>query len=101
MAKDEINQVQSERGSVYGDFSDHAEDVEKIMAILSMHNAKKNNGVVCFPKGFKTAIFYIVSKLVRLVASPEHEDTALDLSSYSNLWLKIIRKVKNETGSND
>lgn len=83
----ELEQVQSERGNVYGDFKDHAEDVETIMNILKEHNRKKND-ILLFPEGFEVALFYMVSKMVRLSATPMHEDSALDLSSYADLWLR-------------
>lgn len=94
--QDEVAAVQEERGKNYGEFSDHTEIVEEIMASLKKVNVRKN-GSKRYPIGFETALFYIVSKLVRLVTTPEHEDSALDLGSYANLWLKMIRKgVKYE-----
>jgi len=93
MPKDEIKEVQNERGQIYGEFDDHLDAVEEIMVILKRVNVKRW-GISHYPKGFQTFLFYVVSKLVRLVTSPIHEDSALDLSSYSKLWLDIIRKRK-------
>lgn len=90
----ELNKVQEERGNNYGDFADHMVDVQKIIEILKNHNTKKNNGNLEYPEGFETAMFYMVSKLVRLSATPMHDDSALDLSSYADLWLK--RGIRNE-----
>ena len=90
---DTVKSVQSERGSVYGDFGDHADAVEKIMKVLEEVHLKKNKNA-SYPQGFETSIFYMVSKLVRLATTPYHEDSALDLSSYSDLWLKEIKKCK-------
>ena len=94
MDRDQLKEVQAERGSVYGGFDDHAECVDSIMKALNKVHQKKNKGKTSYPKGFRTALFYIVSKLVRLATTPTHIDTALDLSSYADLWLKIIKKVK-------
>jgi len=93
MPKDEIKEVQNERGQVYGEFDDHTEAVDGIMTILKRVTVKKT-GTGDWPKGFQTFLFYAVSKLVRLTTSPMHEDSALDLGSYSKLWLDIIRKRK-------
>jgi len=90
---DEVHEVQEERGEVYGEFSDHTEAVDAIMAILKKVNVKKNESLY-YPTGFQTFLFYAVSKLVRLVTSPNHEDSALDLGSYAKLWLDIVRKEK-------
>lgn len=90
MKEQTVENVQIERGKSYGRFSDHSRDVESIMNVLRNHYRAKN-GDVLMPKGFETALFYMVSKLVRLSATPDHEDSALDLSSYSDLWLKIIQ----------
>lgn len=92
--RDEIAAVQAERGNDYGEFIDHSGSVDDIMDILENINRKKNNGDLKYPRGFRTALFYIVSKLVRLATSPDHEDSSLDLGSYAKLWLDIVRKVK-------
>jgi hypothetical protein len=98
--ENQLKEVQAERGNVYGSFEDHAHAVDQIMRILSDINYKKNPGQIKYPKGFRAALFYIVSKLVRLATTPTHIDTALDLSSYADLWLKIIQKgTENETNN--
>ena len=89
----EVQEVQEERGKDYGDFIDHSEAVDDIMDSLQWVSLQ--NGAT-YPKGFHTFLFYAVSKLVRLATSPNHEDSVLDLSSYSILWLNIIRRRKNE-----
>lgn len=87
-----LNELQEQRGSNYGSFSDHSKDVERIIAVLKEHNIAKN-GQLNFPEGFHTALFYMVSKLVRLSATPMHDDSALDLSSYADLWYKEIKNA--------
>lgn len=88
---DEIKDVQEQRGLNYGEFEEHAKTVDNIMSDLKAVSEK--NGVV-YPDGFKTALFYMVSKLVRLSTNPMHGDSALDLSSYANLWLE--RFIRND-----
>ena len=86
----DIERVQEERND-YGTFENHAGAVEDIMRILKNVN-KQKNGKTNYPRGFKTALFYLVHKLVRLATTPTHTDSALDLSSYADLWLKEIKK---------
>ena len=92
---DEIKAVQNERGNTYGKFGDHMKATEEIMDSLKDVNGAKNGGYD-YPPGFEVALFYMVSKLVRLATSPTHEDSALDLASYSTLWLEEIRNAKND-----
>lgn len=99
---DGLKEVQAERGNVYGSFADHSKAVDDIMKILADVNIKKNDRKLKvneapstdYPEGFETAAFYMVSKLVRLATTPTHIDSALDLSSYADLWLKIINPEK-------
>ena len=88
----DIQSTQEERGLTYGKFKDHTWAVEQIMGVLALTNAKKNDAVTPqYPHGFETSLFYMVTKLVRLSATPTHKDSALDLSSYADLWLKEIQ----------
>jgi len=96
-----LEEVQAERNKNYGSFTAHAKAVDNIMIQLRLVNREKNirddgtpSTSVDWPKGFETALFYMVSKMVRLATSAGHEDSALDLSSYADLWLKKIKKEK-------
>lgn len=93
-----LKEVQTERGNVYGSFKDHSKAVEDIINILKNINKEKNDVTIStdWPEGFETAVFYMVSKLVRLATTPNHLDSALDLSSYADLWLKIIEEKDDE-----
>jgi len=101
MSKDQLKEVQKERGNVYGKFIDHSRAVDKIVDILKDVNIRKNGskGFEDWPEGFETSAFYMVSKLVRLATTPDHIDSALDLSSYADLWLKIIEEQVDETSN--
>lgn len=106
MSKDQLKEVQAERGNVYGSFADHSKAVDQIMDILKTVQVEKRNIPLSafkkgdWPEGFETAAFYMVSKLVRLATTPTHVDSALDLSSYADLWLKIIEKEAKDETSN-
>lgn len=96
-----LKEVQADRGKDYGKFIDHSKCVDDIMKKLRQVNRSKNSGkeranyaTLDWPIGFETALFYMVSKMVRLSTSPNHIDSALDLSSYADLWLKIIEGEK-------
>lgn len=85
----EIDLIQAERGTNYGRFADHMQATENIMNELRDVNLRKDGKG--FPPKFEVALFYMVSKLVRLSTTPTHTDSALDLSSYADLWLQEIR----------
>lgn len=90
----QIEKIQEQRGRDYGEFTNHIFAVDSIMKILKDQFLKHN--ITEYPKGFDSALFYMVSKLVRLATSPLHKDSALDLSSYADLWLKEINKIENK-----
>lgn len=96
---EQLKEVQNERGKNYGSFSTHSKAADDIMEVLRSVNREKNNTTIStnWPDGFETAAFYMVTKLVRLATTPDHADSALDLSSYADLWLKIIEKDNHET----
>ncbi len=85
-----LEELQQTRQSNYGSFKDQAKTVEGVIKLLRERNIQVN-GELSFPDGFETTLFYLVTKLVRLSATPTHEDSALDLSSYANLWYKEIK----------
>jgi len=94
MPNDEIKKVQKERSSIYGSFGPHAEAVDEIMESLRIVNCKKfGTPLPEWPKGFETAMFYMASKLARLAAAPDHQDSSLDLGSYADLWLEIQKEI--------
>lgn len=90
----DIRETQEERGKTYGEFKDHMQATSVIMEELRKVNLLKDEEG--FDPKFEVALFYMVTKMVRLATSPDHEDSALDLSSYADLWLK---EVQNENKS--
>jgi len=88
-----LEQLQEERGSIYGSYAKHAESVEQIIVVLKSVNFHKNGSII-FPDGFETTLFYTVSKLVRLAATPDHLDSAIDLASYADLYAKHFLQSK-------
>lgn len=94
MVSNDVISTQTERSSNYGNYEDVTITISKIINILKESNIKKNKEL-SWPIGFDVTIFNLVNKLTRLANSPYHRDSALDLSSYSDLWLKIIDKESN------
>ena len=89
MTKTNLDELQKTRQSNYGSFSDQIIICDEIMALLRKRNVQVN-GELNFPPGFETTLFYLVTKMVRLAATPTHDDSALDLSSYADLWYKEL-----------
>lgn len=90
----EIKDVQAVRVSSYGSYKDHMKDCDALMEIFRRNNAARNGGEVNWPAGYETSLYYMASKLLRLSADPSHEDSALDLASYAELWLRY--GIRNE-----
>lgn len=86
-----LKNLQETRQSNYGAFGDQMRICDEVISKLKERNIQVN-GSLKYPPGFETALFYMVTKLVRLSATPSHADSALDLSSYADLWYKEITK---------
>ena len=82
----QIEELQTCRGSVYGEFEYQAECVGKIMEALEDCTTCNNKGVTYKQRG---AFAYVAIKLARYAVSPQHEDTLVDLESYCNLIKKM------------
>ena len=81
-----IESIQSDRGSVYGRFSEQAKFVGKMIhefEMVAVHND------VAISNEQRGAIAYIAIKLARYAVSPKHVDTLVDLESYCNLIKKM------------
>ena len=88
---DKIDEIQKERGSVYGKFSEQAEFVGKMLhefEMVAVHND------VAISNKQRGAVAYIAIKLARYAVSPQHIDTTLDLTSYCDL----IHKMEHPDG---
>ena len=83
-----LDGILAERGAVYGDYGVHAKAVGDIMAILQDVFARKNACEI--PPIGQAMNFYVVSKLVRLAATPTHEDSLKDAINYLKLMYKEI-----------
>lgn len=84
-----IDEIQQQRGSVYGKFSEQAEFVGRMIhefEMVAVHND------VAISNKQRGAVAYIAIKLARYAVSPQHEDTLTDLMIYC----KLIRQM--ETG---
>ena len=81
-----IENIQKERESVYGKFSEQAEFVGKMIhefEMVAVHNE------VAISHRQRGAVAYVAMKLARYAVSHKHEDTLTDLESYCNLIKKM------------
>lgn len=81
-----IEEIQDERGSVYGKFSEQANFVGKMIhefEMVAVHND------VAISHRQRGAVAYIAIKLARYAVSSIHADTLIDLESYCNLIKKM------------
>ena len=81
-----IEEIQKERGSVYGKFEESADYVGRMIHEFEMLAVHNNVAITHRQRG---AIAYIAIKLQRYAVSPQHADTLIDLESYCNLIKKM------------
>jgi len=81
-----IDDIQKERGSVYGKFEVQCMTVGRIIQDLT--DCTKLNGLEPSERHIG-AFAYIAIKLARYAVSPTHADTLIDLESYCNLIKKM------------
>ncbi len=82
-----LDKILEERGNDYGKYADHAKAVGNILEELETVNRRKFYPV---PNELlpveKITFFYVVTKLVRLAASPTHRDSIVDMINYLRLY---------------
>ena len=83
-----LDGILAERGAVYGDYGIHAKAVGDIMTILQ--NVFENKNAYKMSSKVQAMNFYVASKLVRLAATPIHEDSLKDAINYLKLMYKEI-----------
>lgn len=83
-----INNIQAERGSVYGKFEFQAQCVGDIIGAC-MTASRQGGELMSMGSKEIGAVAYIAIKLARYAVSPQHEDTLVDLESYCNLIKKM------------
>ena len=83
-----IDNIQKERGSVYGEFREQAECVGNIIGAC-MTASKQGGELMSMGSKEIGAVAYIAIKLARYAVSPTHADTLIDLESYCNLIKKM------------
>lgn len=81
-----IEEIQKERGSVYGKFEVQAECVGKIIDTLSRCSIDNGKEPTHRQIG---AFAYMAVKLARYAVSPQHEDSTVDMTSYADLIHKM------------
>ena len=82
--------ILADRGKVYGSFKVNIEARANIMDILNSIHSDKNDFELCSVD--YQALNDIVIKLVRLAATPEHIDSYVDISGYSQLNIDRLKE---------
>lgn len=86
----ELNKILEERGNDYGKYAHHARAVGTIIDELKEVHKRKNLPVPSeFSAVESTTLFYVVTKLVRLAASPSHKDSIVDMINYLRLYYEF------------
>lgn len=83
--------ILADRGKVYGSFKVNIEARANIMDILNSIHSDKNDFELCSVD--YQALNDIVIKLVRLAATPEHIDSYVDISGYSQLNIDRLKEI--------
>ena len=88
-----IEEIQKERGSIYGKFEFQAECVGNIIGAC-MEASRQGGELMSMGSKEIGAVAYIAIKLARYAVSPSHVDTLVDLESYCNLIKRM--EIGNE-----
>lgn len=85
-----IQDIQADRAKTYGEYSINCKTRGEIMKLL--YEANVVNNIRTLNCEEFVMLSDIVSKLVRYVTCPDHEDSRVDLESYANLLNKYYTK---------
>lgn len=86
---DEVQEVQEERGGVYGEPQYNLEGIAK-----SITGYLENKWQMKLPSpitGYDVAMFNVAQKFSRLAHCPGHADSLLDAHSYLDLAKKLVK----------
>ena len=98
MEAGKVDKTLEERGESYGDFSVGTEEYGNILASLNVVHESKN-GSSLKPRDL-VALGYIVMKLIRLAATPNHSDSWHDIQGYAKLSEKMYLNDKKREALN-
>lgn len=88
-----LKETLDERGSVYGSFDAGTDLLASILNSLTLH---RHNTTGSFMTTTEQVMFqYILMKLVRLAASPDHIDSWHDIQGYAKLIEEYYQEKKN------
>lgn len=93
----DVKETLNQRGSIYGDYGRGIEARNQIMDVLDQHHAIQNGHQL--PAKYRTMLLDIVSKLVRLGATPDHLDSIHDVQGYAKLYEEELHKKSQTVGS--
>ncbi len=87
-----VEKTLKERGSNYGSYGANVEAVATIMNTLDGLKVEKDNRRLTAIE--RTHLQYLVIKLVRLGAAPEHADSWHDVQGYAKLSEEYFKEAK-------
>ncbi len=87
-----VEKTLKERGSNYGSYGANVEAVATIMDTLDGLKVEKDNRRLTAIE--RTHLQYLVIKLVRLGATPEHADSWHDVQGYAKLSEEYFKEAK-------
>lgn len=94
MEKNEIREILTERGKIYGQFKDHARISQKLKKILESEIVVRGLHLEHF---HIEAISMICHKLARIVnGDPNYDDSWKDIAGYAQLVVDILNKAEKD-----
>lgn len=94
MDSNQINEVLTERGSRYGDFTIHANITQTMKRSMRAETGVKYDAL---PDYVKEALEMVCHKIGRIVnGDPFYEDSYVDIIGYTQLALDAIREAKQK-----
>ena len=93
----DVKSTLAERGSRYGDFSDHAEIAQKLQSVMKGHRWYKLDAVK------RQALTVIADKIARILSGdPEYADNWHDIQGYAKLVEdRLVTPEKDNTNKYD
>lgn len=89
--KDAKALVEGDRQDVYGHPYDNFGDIAHLVSLLDNRD---------IPPRLKHAMYMVLVKIARLLNSPTHEDSWVDISGYALTALKVLEKESEGKNAN-
>lgn len=99
--QDSVAATLAQRGSRYGDFTDHAELCQHLKEVMMTQTVPENGGMLAWDKLSavqKQALEVIADKIARiLIGDPNYDDNWHDIQGYAKLVEDRLPKEKKES----